>query len=151
MRKARDRVHVRAAGTREDSALSGHHLMERVAPENIPDRHHVPALQDASSPHRSHQDRRHHQEDPVGHGPAPAPRGFAAPVACAPEPWPARPPPAESGGEGGDWLNGPDLDKAGWGRLFPVVESPSSGPGNPDKTRSIARLGRAQNRINALR
>ena len=24
---------------------------------------------------------------------------------CAPEPWPARPPPAESGGEGGDWLN----------------------------------------------
>ena len=31
--------------------------------------------------------------------------GFAAPVAEAPKLWPARPPPSQSGGEGGDWLN----------------------------------------------
>ena len=37
--------------------------------------------------------------------PAPAPRGFAAPVAEAPKLCPARPPPSESGGEGEDWLN----------------------------------------------
>jgi hypothetical protein len=24
---------------------------------------------------------------------------------CAPKLWPARPPPSQSGGEGGDWLN----------------------------------------------
>jgi hypothetical protein len=35
----------------------------------------------------------------------PAPRGFAAPVAEEPKLWPARPPPSQSGGEGGDLLN----------------------------------------------
>jgi len=37
--------------------------------------------------------------------PATPARGFAAPDAEAPKLWPARPPPSQSGGEGGDWLN----------------------------------------------
>jgi hypothetical protein len=35
----------------------------------------------------------------------PTPRASRAPVAEAPKPYPARPPPSESGGEDGDWLN----------------------------------------------
>jgi hypothetical protein len=46
------------------------YFMERVAPENVRDRHDLPSLQESSSPHRSDQDRRHHQKDPVRHGPA---------------------------------------------------------------------------------